>query len=92
MPEYRLVVTEARDIPRATDAIALGEIILWDAQGARAEITSLENPGGRSPRANEMAAAAADNNTFSKWLDLEFVPTGRSELRMRMGTHEKARA
>lgn len=45
-PEYRLVVTATRDIPRRSDSVAISEIMLRTIEGKRPNIYTTTNPNG----------------------------------------------
>eukprot|EP00966_Prymnesium_polylepis_P162674 3759559-Prymnesium_polylepis.1 len=79
-PEYRLLVTATRDIPHTTDSVALGEVILWTHHPLHAPIYHVDNPGGVNPR-GQGARSATDGLVRTKWLDIGFASTRRSELR-----------
>ena len=79
-PEYRLLVTATRDIPHLSDSCALGEVILWTGHPFVAPIYATSNPGGNNPR-SQGPSAAVDSLKRTKWLDITFATTRRSELR-----------
>ena len=125
-PEYRLLVTATRDLPRRSDSVSLGEVVLWTSHLLLAPIHSTTNPGGEhqfgcsravtrgvagvgdvmAPRCvpsatcslcsleprptpcafagthpwNQGPSSATDRVRHTKWLDLTFVNTRRSEL------------
>ena len=68
--------------------VQLGEVVLLTNRSTRAEIALVSNPGGVSPRGQE-PAFATDGNPASKWLDLSFVQSRRSELHLLMASTEQ---
>ena len=87
LPVYRLVVNEVREPGRA-DAVALSEVRFYGQNGQPLIIIATENVDGSNPRGQE-ANFAADDSVATEWLDLNYRPSGRAELRLTLGTYDQ---
>ena len=82
---YRFTFTGVRG--DGTDGIQLGEIELFDPEGAKIAVVEATNPGGEREAANQGPEKLVDGDaTTGKWFDDSFTTVGSTNVDLRLAS------